>query len=1004
MDTQSFAQPGVAFGGTTLWMLNDRLEADELRRQLRGFKDAGWGAVIDRTFNGLRTPYLSDEWHRLVRATIDEAAKLGMKVWLQAGYMPGGVPELPAEARQLALTRRPASEPAAEGDAPLASRGGFTYYARCFPHAVDLLSIRACAAYIEQSYTDCLERHYGDELGRTVETVWVDEPHFNPPHLPWSTELPGRFSSLWGYDLLAELESLFAETGEFLRTRHHYWRTVVAMLLEAYFAQIRAWCEAHGVRFGGHLMGEDTLQAQISWAGACMPCYEHMGIPGIDHLTRSLRWPAERSFILTPKQCSSVSNQLGKPKTLAEMYGVSSQGLDFEDRKRIGDWLLMLGINERCYHGSFYSLRGRRKRIYAPHLSHQQPWWPYNRVVSDYFSRLSYVMRQGSYAADVLVIHPLESAFCRYEGSTEENQHERVREPGPVRAMTDSLIELSENLLRIHRGFDYGDESMLARLASVEGSLFRVGKMSYRVVILPELLTIRASTLELLRRFLSAGGALLSIGALPTRVDGVTSPDARSILRDAQPARNAPDDLAELLDIVAPAASRLEPIGGSSPEWLWMHERLVDGKRVFVVANTGGRGRVRALLTVTGTGSFAVWDTRTGAVAPAPSQESANGTSAATVDLADTASVVLVFAPGAAATARGRVAPTRPSLVLPVEGPFDVVASSPNALPLDFCRYQTASSDWSERLPVVAVQETLVRERYAGRVTLRFDFQAHEVPSSLGIAIEDAAEHEISLNGARLRPDSGSSYLDASFRLVDATAAVRPGENVLELSRTFEPPSESRFSLGALFHTSTGTELESIYLVGSFSVRSRDTQGPRGCRRLAPAFSLGPAARTTAGDLLRDGFPFLAGEVTLRRTVNLQPAEGRRVLLALGELHAVLARVELNGRSVGEIAWPPYEVDVTGRLRPGTNELLITLVSSLRGLLGPHHRPSGEPDQVWSDGWTGLSGPGRRDSALRAGADWASRRSSPAVYWTDDYLVLPFGMGSAPAFVYRSED
>ncbi len=59
MERTEFADPGPAYRGVTLWMLNDRLDPDEIVRQLDGFKAAGWGAVITRTCNGLRTPYLS---------------------------------------------------------------------------------------------------------------------------------------------------------------------------------------------------------------------------------------------------------------------------------------------------------------------------------------------------------------------------------------------------------------------------------------------------------------------------------------------------------------------------------------------------------------------------------------------------------------------------------------------------------------------------------------------------------------------------------------------------------------------------------------------------------------------------------------------------------------------------------------------------------------------------------------------------------------------------------
>ena len=141
------------------------------------------------------------------------------------------------------------------------------------------------------------------------------------------TELPERFEEKWGYAVTDHLPSLFVPTGDFQKVRHHYWRTVLDMFLVGYFENVDRWCREHGVKFSGHLMGEDTLNAQIGWAGAAMPCYEYMQLPGIDHLTGSMQWPSGKDFLLTPLQCSSASHQLGRKEILAEMYGVSTQNL-----------------------------------------------------------------------------------------------------------------------------------------------------------------------------------------------------------------------------------------------------------------------------------------------------------------------------------------------------------------------------------------------------------------------------------------------------------------------------------------------------------------------------------------------------------------------------------------------------------------------------------------------------------------------------------------------------
>ena len=45
------------YGGLDLWMINDALEDDVLREQVREFYDKGCYSVIARTYNGLKSDY-----------------------------------------------------------------------------------------------------------------------------------------------------------------------------------------------------------------------------------------------------------------------------------------------------------------------------------------------------------------------------------------------------------------------------------------------------------------------------------------------------------------------------------------------------------------------------------------------------------------------------------------------------------------------------------------------------------------------------------------------------------------------------------------------------------------------------------------------------------------------------------------------------------------------------------------------------------------------------------
>lgn len=112
---QTFADPPREFGILPFWFWNDDLQDDELLRQIHEFYAKGFGGFLLHPRVGLsrRIGYLTDEFFRLVRLAVDEAATLGMKVVLyDEGSYPSGsaagqvVAANPAHASRAIITRQ----------------------------------------------------------------------------------------------------------------------------------------------------------------------------------------------------------------------------------------------------------------------------------------------------------------------------------------------------------------------------------------------------------------------------------------------------------------------------------------------------------------------------------------------------------------------------------------------------------------------------------------------------------------------------------------------------------------------------------------------------------------------------------------------------------------------------------------------------------------------------------------------------------------------------------
>jgi len=107
--------------------------------------------------------------------------------------------------------------------------------------------------------------------------------------------------------------------------------------------------------------------------------------------------------------------------------------------------------------------------------------------------------------------------------------------------------------------------------------------------------------------------------------------------------------------------------------------------------------------------------------------------------------------------------------------------------------------------------------------------------------------------------------------------------------------------------------------------------------------------------------------------------------------------VEINGRQCPPLVASPWEVDVTAALQPGRNRVRVSVINSLRNLLGPHHHKGGELTEVAPASFRGNhdwpnSEPGE--------ADWYdARRGGHAKLWRDDTYLIPFGLLQPPLLV-----
>ena len=109
--------------------------------------------------------------------------------------------------------------------------------------------------------------------------------------------------------------------------------------------------------------------------------------------------------------------------------------------------------------------------------------------------------------------------------------------------MDEDCNKLVHWLLGEHLDFDFVDEHLLLELqgrvdSDQAGPYLQVGRMKYRAVLVPPVLTLRQSTLDRLRQFASAGGQVVFAGQVAPYIEAQPSDQVTQFAIDPRrPAR-----------------------------------------------------------------------------------------------------------------------------------------------------------------------------------------------------------------------------------------------------------------------------------------------------------------------------------------------------------------------------------------------------------------------------------------------------------------------------------
>lgn len=1010
MTQDLFRNPTSEYRATPFWAWNCELNQELLDREIGYMQDMGFGGFHMHVRVGMSTEYLSDGFMSFIKGCVNTAKDKKMLAWLYdedkwpSGFAGGLVTKKKENREKYLLFTRCGygSGKASSNDSSAAAvreENGYLlaryeveldsnsclksyrrladdeqsencWYAYCetkgesdwfnLQSYVDSLSPAAITDFINithERYKECI----GDEFGEAVPAIFTDEPQVarkkmfgkaigdTDAFLPYTTDFADTYREMYGEELFDKLPELFWELpdGKVSVTRYHYHDHIAERFAQAFADNIGGWCDKNGIMLTGHMMEEPSLESQNAAVGDCMRSYRGFGIPGIDMLCDS------REFT-TAKQCQSAVHQYGREGMLSELYGVTGWDFKFTGHKLQGDWQAVLGVTVRVPHLYWVSMKGEAKRDYPACIGHQSPWYKEYTYIEDHFARVNTAMTRGKPVVRVGVIHPIESYWLRF-GPKEQTA--AIREE-----MNDQFMQLADWLLFNLIDYNYICE---ANLPAQSNGTTKVGCMQYDTIIVPNLLTVRGTTLEFLKNFKANGGKVIFAGSLPEYVDAVESGEAKAFA-----AENTVIGWSEIQLTNALESDReidLRDEDGERTDNHMYQLRQDDGCRWLFIApvnHSAGHYSCNSddyTLRIKGEYIPELWNTMDGSVTTLAASY-ADGNTLVDFELYPHDSVLLKLTEGKS-DAKPVARKERTELgYLPFRA--EVELAEPNVALLDMPEYRLNGGEWRANEEILRIGDTLkaelnMKNEIAGgaqpwlfgkqeeteQVDLKYTVYSDVEVDNVSLALEDFDKSSITFNGKAVDMVKTGIYVDDSITTV-SLGKLEKGENVIVLSRSFGKVST----------------LEAVYLLGDFGVELKG----RNYKITAPVREL------EFGDWTRQGLPFYGGNVTYKCKVN---GNGEELGVMIPHFAQPVCTVSVDGKRVGTVALAPYTATL-GKLSEGEHLVEITAFGNRFNTFAALHMV--DPACRWY-------GP---DAWRRKGTRWSY-----------EYNVKPSGITAAPMLV-----
>lgn len=362
--------------------------------------------------------------------------------------------------------------------------------------------------YMNESSTDVfLEQLYGrienvvgvNAMGKSLIGVFQDE-HPPTPRDIYTLELSRKFKADHGYDITRAIPALHFDIGE--RTpkyRIDYFDTYLSIIEKTYWEKIYNWTSERNILTSHDNWGRNNIYSHSVGYIDYFSTQKWFSAPGLDDWGQN---SLENRNYYDTKIASSIARLYNRPRVWAEVFHSSGWGRTPNQTLSWLSTLYAFGANLYDEHGLYYSLNASTWEHAAGDPHWRQPYWEYYESISDWVTRMSYIMSQGKAVVDVAVHYPVVSVLSD------------VKEVDRSEIDYNHYMKLSRTIY--NKGIDndiIDDQSILN--GTIEDGRLKINGCEYQALVFGPERTVRLPILEKALELVKSGGSVFFYGELP---------------------------------------------------------------------------------------------------------------------------------------------------------------------------------------------------------------------------------------------------------------------------------------------------------------------------------------------------------------------------------------------------------------------------------------------------------------------------------------------------------